>query len=60
MKESDEEIITTCNHKIHVYCLIEWLLKNNSCPICRKKNPVHEYILYETIFDNKKLLIVSI
>jgi hypothetical protein len=55
-KQTNDEINTACNHKIHSYCLIIWLLKNNSCPICRKKNPIHEYYLYNYIYNNNDLL----
>lgn len=28
--------LTECNHKMCVSCLDNWLLTNNTCPLCRK------------------------
>jgi len=27
----------TCQHQFHVECMSEWLLENESCPLCRSK-----------------------
>ena len=34
---SDVSISCKCNPYIHQLCLINWISKNNSCPICRTK-----------------------
>ena len=52
----NNNIITTCNHEFHLVCLIEWVLKNDSCPICRKRNPIHDYLLYEYVIENIDIL----
>ncbi|KAK6136225.1 hypothetical protein DH2020_030057 [Rehmannia glutinosa] len=27
--------VPKCNHVFHTHCIAKWLLKNNSCPLCR-------------------------
>ncbi|EYU18974.1 hypothetical protein MIMGU_mgv1a0207311mg, partial [Erythranthe guttata] len=27
--------ITACKHRYHVACITAWLVKNDTCPICR-------------------------
>ena len=29
-------VITDCKHKFHFSCLIQWIMKNENCPMCRK------------------------
>lgn len=43
------DITTLCNHQFHNKCLSEWLNINNSCPICRTKNPIQKNIKYKFI-----------
>lgn len=26
---------TVCGHKFHTKCILQWLLNNDNCPICR-------------------------
>lgn len=56
-KKNDNISITVCIHKIHTPCLIKWLNKNNSCPLCRKKNPIHEYIIFKNMYAYKEYII---
>ncbi|KAG6596836.1 hypothetical protein SDJN03_10016, partial [Cucurbita argyrosperma subsp. sororia] len=38
MKEGGEELIRIpCGHVYHKSCVLTWLQRNNSCPLCRKK-----------------------
>lgn len=36
----------TCKHKFHNDCIIKWISKNNSCPLCRKKDRMVELFGY--------------
>lgn len=40
-----------CNHKFHQNCINEWLLENNTCPICRAPQTVRTNTLYNTDED---------
>ena len=35
----DYELISVlfCKHIFHTNCIEEWLINNNTCPLCRKK-----------------------
>ena len=33
--DTKNTIVLNCNHYFHRECINEWLLINNSCPICR-------------------------
>ena len=38
--------ITSCGHKFHMNCLMNWIEINNNCPNCRLINPIKkDYIL---------------
>jgi len=37
--EGEEAIIMECKHEFHAQCLIPWLRKVASCPVCRKSIP---------------------
>lgn len=32
-----DSVLTDCNHVFHGSCLIEWVRRNNTCPMCRTK-----------------------
>ena len=34
-KEEEKTTVLECGHKFHDNCIINWLKKNNNCPICR-------------------------
>jgi hypothetical protein len=41
-----------CKHEFHNKCISEWICKENSCPICRRNDPMrgvppHPIIVYE-------------
>lgn len=38
LKKNDLVCMTKCNHYFHCSCLVTWLNRNDSCPICRAKN----------------------
>ena len=38
LKKNDLVCMTKCNHYFHCSCLVTWLNRNDSCPICRSKN----------------------
>ena len=35
MKVGEEIVRLKCGHHFHKKCILPWLKKNNSCPICR-------------------------
>ncbi|KAM3340904.1 hypothetical protein P3S68_028539 [Capsicum galapagoense] len=45
------EVITAyCSHAFHTRCLLPWLSKNNSCPTCRARYPLH----YSPLLDHQR------
>lgn len=42
-----------CKHEFHSSCLIAWLIKTNSCPLCRHELPT-DNPLYEEYRKEKK------
>lgn len=46
---------TACEHEFHVDCLVKWLIKNNTCPMCRAEIK-HEDKDVELSEDEKVLL----
>jgi hypothetical protein len=37
LHSADEVVTTACKHRIHRTCLAQWMLKQNSCVLCRSK-----------------------
>ncbi len=41
----EHDVATTrCNHVFHRPCLLRWLERDNSCPTCRQRNPLPDYV----------------
>ena len=36
---ASEAATTTCSHVYHPHCIVKWLLKSTTCPMCRSKLP---------------------
>jgi hypothetical protein len=45
VKLVDDIKTTDCNNKFHKVCLDTWLNYNNSCPYCRNKINITEFII---------------
>ncbi len=53
LEECNKPFMTSCNHTFHVECIEEWYKKDNTCPICRKKQPGKLEQLYSILQKNK-------
>ncbi|KAG5226535.1 RING-H2 finger protein [Salix suchowensis] len=38
--DGTEAAATNCSHLFHCHCIVKWLSKSTSCPMCRSKLPV--------------------
>lgn len=38
--DGSEAATTRCSHLFHCHCIVKWLSKSTSCPMCRTKLPV--------------------
>ena len=36
MQKMRDKVITPCNHQFCRECILQWILKKNNCPICRR------------------------
>jgi hypothetical protein len=48
-----------CNTYFHKECLVKWINKNNSCPICRKNIQINFNNYYELCNNNTTIDILS-
>ena len=50
--KSNEEIAWSsndeCPHAFHLDCIIQWLMENNDCPMCRKRYLTEERSIVDT------------
>ncbi|WJX53977.1 RING-type E3 ubiquitin transferase [Trifolium repens] len=51
LEEYDEEnpkLTTNCDHHFHLACILEWMERSESCPVCDQVSPTHSQfpILY--------------
>ncbi len=45
---SGEIVQTDCNHSFHINCIARWVVKDDTCPLCRKDNPCGVKTYYYT------------
>lgn len=48
----EKDVKLSCNHTFHHKCAIEWLIQNNTCPMCRKSIGVTQNV------DTEKYIIL--
>ena len=36
LQKMKDKVITPCNHQFCRECILQWILKKNNCPICRR------------------------
>ncbi len=39
---------SNCPHAFHVHCITDWLMENESCPVCRE-----DYLMFGTSIMNE-------
>ena len=55
LEEKEDISILNCGHKFHRKCIIEWLKKSKTCPLCRTKCDINDnnsnLIMKESFFN---------
>lgn len=46
----DKYVNTVCIHKFHPNCVVTWLRKSNTCPLCNIDNPLQGLELAQEVF----------
>jgi len=41
-EEGDETVKLPCAHRFHLSCIVPWLQKTNTCPVCRYEFPTDD------------------
>ena len=41
INKGEEYNILSCNHQYHTLCILTWIKKHATCPICRKEIDIH-------------------
>jgi hypothetical protein len=47
---NDEVVRTDCGHSFHVGCISDWVIRNDTCPLCRSENPCGIDTYYITLY----------
>jgi len=40
----EKDVKLSCNHTFHHKCAIQWLIENNTCPMCRKSIGINQNV----------------
>jgi hypothetical protein len=50
-EHSNEEVVhTDCGHSFHISCIAGWVIRNDTCPLCRSENPCGINTYYYTLY----------
>ncbi|KAL7610570.1 probable E3 ubiquitin-protein ligase RHB1A isoform X1 [Lactuca sativa] len=55
LEEYDEEnpkIVTKCEHHFHLSCILEWMERSNTCPVCDQVTPNFNFNNFHMVFKN--------
>lgn len=47
---NDDVVQTDCGHSFHVSCITGWVIRNDTCPLCRSVNPCGVETYYYTLY----------
>lgn len=49
-EHSNYEVVQTdCGHSFHISCIASWVIRNDTCPLCRSENPCGIRTFYYTL-----------